>query len=121
MQQVGAKWLKAFFNSYAPRDYCAISAGTRPACQVNRIAVEAMKEAGIEISKNKSKIITEDMIRSSKKAVNMDCMDQSECPILFIHDVVDWGIEDPKGKPIEKVRQLRDEIEKRVREIAASL
>lgn len=112
---------EAFFNKYAPRGYRAISAGTRPASQINPLAIEAMREVGIDISKNKSKIITEDMIKSSAKAVNMGCMDQSECPMLFIHNVVDWGIEDPKGKPIEKVRQIRDNIEKRVKEIAASL
>ena len=67
------------------------------------------------------KIITEDMSRRSEKAVNMGGMDQSECPILFIHNLVDWGIEDPKGKPIEKMRLIRHDIERRVKEIAASL
>ena len=61
------------------------------------------------------------MIRESAKAVNMGCMDKSECPMLFINNVIDWGIEDPKGKSIEKVRQVRDDIERRVREIAESL
>ena len=61
------------------------------------------------------------MIRSSSKAVNMGCMDKSECPTLFINNAIDWGIEDPKGKPIEKVREIRDEIERRVKEIAESI
>jgi arsenate reductase (thioredoxin) len=113
---------EAFFNRrYAPKGYRAISAGTRPTSEINSVAVQAMHEVGIDISKNKSKIITEDMIRISTKAVNMGCIDQSECPTLFINNVVDWGVEDPKGKPIEKVRQIRDDIEKRVKEIAASL
>ena len=112
---------EAFSNKYTPRGYRAIGAGTRPACQINPIAVEVMKEVRIDISKNKSKIITEDMIRRSEKAVNMGCMDQSACPIRFIHNLVDWAIEDPKGKPIESVRLIRDDIEKRVKEIAASL
>jgi protein-tyrosine-phosphatase len=80
-----------------------------------------MKEVGINISSQKSKIITEDMIKGSEKSINMGCMDKSECPVLFINNVVDWGIEDPKGKPIEKVRKIRDDIERRVREIAESL
>ena len=80
-----------------------------------------MSEVGIDISHQKSKIITEDMIRSSAKSVNMGCMEKAECPMLFINDVIDWGIEDPKGKPIEKVREIRDEIDRRVREIAQSL
>jgi arsenate reductase (thioredoxin) len=112
---------EGFFNKYAPKGYRALSGGTRPASQINPLAVQAMHEVGIDISHNKSKIITEDMIRSSAKAVNMGCMDQSEYPMLFINNVVDWGIEDPKGKPIEKVREIRDDIEKRVKEIAASL
>jgi protein-tyrosine-phosphatase len=80
-----------------------------------------MSEVGIDISHQKSKIITEDMIRSSAKSVNMGCIERAECPMLFINNVIDWGIEDPKGKPIEKVREIRDEIDRRVREIAQGL
>jgi arsenate reductase (thioredoxin) len=113
---------EGFFNRrYAPKGYRAISAGTRPASQINPIAVQAMKEVGINISGQKSKIITEDMVRSSEKSVNMGCMDKAECPMLFINNVIDWGIEDPKGKPIDKVGEIRDEIERRVKEIAQSL
>jgi arsenate reductase (thioredoxin) len=113
---------EGFFNQkYAPKDYRAISAGTRPVSLINPLAVQAMSEVGIDISSQKSKIITEDMIKSSAKSVNMGCIERSECPMLFINNVIDWGIEDPKGKPIEKVREIRDEIERRVREIAESL
>jgi arsenate reductase len=113
---------EGFFNQkYASKGYRAVSAGTRPASQINPLAVEVMKEARIDISSQKSKILTEDMIKSSEKSVNLGCMDKSECPTLFINNVIDWGIEDPKGKPIEKVREIRDEIDKRVREIAESL
>jgi protein-tyrosine-phosphatase len=48
-------------------------------------------------------------------------MDKSFCPTLFIPNVIDWGIEDPKGKPIEKVREIRDDIDRRVRQLAAEL
>jgi protein-tyrosine-phosphatase len=112
---------EAFFNKYAPKGYHAVSAGTRPVAQINPVAIQAMRERGIDISKNKSKMITEDMIRSSLKTVNMGCMDKSECPMLFINNVIDWGIKDPKNKPIEDVREIRDDIEKRVKEIAKSL
>ncbi|HEX6280777.1 MAG TPA: arsenate reductase ArsC [Nitrososphaera sp.] len=114
---------EGFFNQkYAPKGYRAISAGTRPSSQINPLAVQAMKEVGINISSNqKSKIITEDMIRSSEKSVNMGCIDRAECPMLFINNVMHWGIEDPKGKPIEKVREIRDEIERQVKQIAQSL
>jgi arsenate reductase (thioredoxin) len=113
---------EGFFNQrYAPKGYCAISAGTRPVSQINTFAVQVMNEVGIDISNQKSKIITEDMIRSSEKRVNMGCIERAECPMLFINNVIDWGIEDPKGKPIEKVRGIRDEIESRVKEIAQSI
>jgi arsenate reductase (thioredoxin) len=80
-----------------------------------------MSEVGIDISGQKSKIITEDMIKASAKSVNMGCVEREECPMLFINNVIDWGIEDPKGKPIEKVREIRNEIDRRVKEIAESL
>ena len=113
---------EGFFNQrYAPKGYNAISAGTRPVSQINPIAVQAMSEVGIDISRQKSKLITEDMIRNSQKSINMGCIERAECPMLFVNNVIDWGIEDPKGKPIEKVREIRDEIERRVKEIAQSL
>jgi arsenate reductase (thioredoxin) len=113
---------EGFFNKkYAPKGYRAISAGTRPVSQINPLAVQAMNEIGVNISSQKSKIITEDMIRSSAKSVNMGCIEKTECPMLFMNNVIDWGIEDPKGKPIEKVREIRDEIDLRVREVAQSL
>lgn len=112
---------EGFFNKYAPKGYRAVSAGTKPAGQVNPLAVQAMKEAGIDIGRQKSKIITDDMIRGAAKAVNMGCMDRSDCPLLFLNNPVDWGVEDPKGRPIEEVRKIRDEIERRVKELAENL
>lgn len=116
---------EGFFRKYAPQDYEPISAGTRPSGEINLLAIEVMKEAGIDISKQKSKEITEDMMRNSVQIVNMGCMEREKeresCPSLFIHNLIDWGIEDPKGKPIEKVREIRDEIERRVSELAAEL
>ena len=113
---------EGFFNhQYSSKGYRAISAGTRPVSQINPLAVQAMSEVGIDISSQKSKVITEDMIKSSATSVNMGCVERAECPMLFINNVIDWGIEDPKGKPIEKVREIRDEIDRRVKEIAESL
>jgi protein-tyrosine-phosphatase len=61
------------------------------------------------------------MIRSSTLRVNMGCVEKEACPTLFINDVLEWGIEDPKGKPLEKVREIRDDIEQRVKQLAADL
>ncbi len=111
---------EGFFRKYAPKDYETISAGTVPTSQINPIAVEVMKEAGIDISSQKPKDLTEDMMRNATTIVNMGCMDNKYCPALFLPKVIDWGIEDRKDKPIEKVREIRDEIEKRVLEIIES-
>jgi protein-tyrosine-phosphatase len=51
----------------------------------------------------------------------MGCMDKNSCPTLFLHNVIDWDIEDPKGKPIEKVREIRDLIEVRIKELVTNL
>jgi arsenate reductase (thioredoxin) len=112
---------EGFFRKYAPRGYSTISSGTRPAGEINSLAIQVMKEVGIDISKQKSKIITEDMIKNSFIRVNMGCMDKESCPTLFIHNQLEWGIEDPKGKSIEKVREIRDDIEQRVRQLAADI
>ena len=96
-------------------------AGTKPSSEINPIAIQAMKEVGIDISKQKPKDITEDMMRNSTKIVNMGCMEKDWCPTTFVPNLVDWGIEDPKGKSVEKVREIRDEIEHRVRELTVNL
>lgn len=112
---------EGFFNKYAPREYEPISAGTRPVSQINPVAIQVMGEVSIDISKQKSKEITDDMIRNSSKIVNMGCIEKESCPTLFLHDLSDWNIEDPKNKPIEKVREIRDEISVRVKDLVTSL
>jgi protein-tyrosine-phosphatase len=111
---------EGFFRKYAPKRYETISAGTVPTSQINLVAVDVMKEVGIDISKQKPKDLTEDMMRNATTIINMGCMDDKFCPALFVPKVIDWGIEDPKDKPIEKVREIRDEIEKRVLEIVSA-
>jgi protein-tyrosine-phosphatase len=112
---------EAFFRKYAPRGYMTVSGGTRPAGEINPTVVQAMKEIGIDISKQKSKVLTDDMIIKADIRVNMGCIEKEACPTLFIHDLLEWGIEDPKGKSLEKVREIRDDIEQRVRQLAADL
>ena len=111
---------EGFFRKYAPKGLETNSAGTVPTSQTNPIAVDVMKEVGIDISSQKPKDLTEEMMRNATTIVNMGCMDDKYCPALFLPKVIDWGIEDPKDKPIEKVREIRDEIEKRVLEIIES-
>jgi len=112
---------EGFFNKNAPEGYRAISAGTKPVSQINPVVIEVMKEVGIDISNQKSKEITEDMMRNSFKTVNMGCMVKESCPTLFLPKLLDWNLEDPKGKSVEKVTELRDEIDQRVKELVAGL
>jgi arsenate reductase len=112
---------EGFFRKYAPESYEPISAGTKPTSKINPVAIQAMNEVGLDISRQKPKEITEDMMRNSTKIVNMGCMDKSFCPTLFIHNLIDWGIEDPKGKLIEEVREIRDDIEQRVKQLVTNL
>jgi protein-tyrosine-phosphatase len=110
-----------FFKKYAPKGFKSLSAGTKPVYKLNPIVVEAMKEVGIDISKQKSKELTDEMIRECDNVVNMGCMDKSFCPTIWLPKVIEWNLEDPKGKPIEKVREIRDEIEKRTKKLAAEI
>ena len=112
---------EGFFKKYAPEGFVPASAGTKPISQINPLVIQVMNEIGIDISKQKSKDLSEDMMRNSDKIINMGCMDNNFCPTLFIPKVIDWGIEDPKGKQIEQVREIRDEIERRIKELATDI
>lgn len=112
---------EGFFKKCAPNRFKTVSAGTKLAYQLNPMVVEVMKEVGIDISKQKSKELTEEMIRESYNAVNMGCMDKNFCPAIFVPKVIEWNLEDPKGKSIEEVRKIRDEIEKRIKELVSTL
>jgi arsenate reductase (thioredoxin) len=112
---------EGFFKKYAPKGFKVQSAGTKPGYQINPIVVEAMKEVGIDISKQKSKELTDEMIRESDSVVNMGCMDKNFCPTIWLPKVIEWNLPDPKGKPIEEVREIIDEIEKRVKELVSAI
>ena len=74
-----------------------------------------MREKGIDLSPNKPKLITNQMVQEADTITVMGCSAEGFCPAPLLNKVVDWEIEDPKGKPIEKVREIRDEIERKVR------
>lgn len=112
---------EAFFRKYAPAEFRAVSAGTNPSAQVNPIVVQAMQEKGIDLQNNMPKSLSGDMITNSTMTVNMGCMDRESCPALFVKDVLDWNIPDPKGKSIDEVRKIRDLIEQRVRDFCKTL
>ena len=100
----------------------ASSAGTVPSSRVNPVVVEAMRERGIDLSKRTPKVLTADMIKNARLVVTMGCSVEEACPRPMLaamqKKLVDWHLDDPKGRPIEEVRRIRDDIEKRVRKIA---
>lgn len=112
---------EAFFRKYAPQEFVASSAGTNPSNTVNPIVSQVMKEVGIDLDENIPKSLSNEMIDAATQAVNMGCMDKESCPALFLDDVLDWNISDPKGKSIEEVRKIRDEIESKVKNLIKTL
>jgi len=112
---------EAFANHYGKGKLLASSAGIMLADRVNPVVVEAMKEKGIDISTNKPKLLTTTMAEGADKIITMGCSVEKICPAPLLKNVKDWELEDPKGKPLEKVREIRDEIEKRVLKLIAEL
>lgn len=110
---------EAFAKKYANGAINVSSAGNKPAERVNPIVVEAMKEKNIDISQYKPKQLSLQMTQEVDLIVTMGCNDQGICPGPFFKPTIDWKLEDPKGKTIEKVRAIRDEIEKRVQGLIA--
>ena len=108
---------EAFANKYGTGKFIISSAGNKPAERVNPLVVEVMQEKGIDLSMNKPKLITAKMAMDSDLIVTMGCNDQGICPGPFFKPTIEWKLEDPKGKPIEKVREIRDEIERKVQRL----
>jgi protein-tyrosine-phosphatase len=100
----------------------ASSAGTVPSSRVNPVVVQAMQEKGIEIGSNAPKMLTAEMISQASLVVTMGCSVEEACPRPMLAQMqkklVDWNPQDPKGKPIEEVRRIRDEVERRVAELS---
>src|SRR5579885_252229 len=98
---------QAFFEQHAPADLRAESAGQAPAEAIWLNVVEAMREVGIDISARTPKKIELEMQLHADKAITLNC--QETCPYV-IGGVEDWDVEDPAGKPLEVVREIRDDI-----------
>ena len=113
---------EAFFNLLAKGKAKGISAGTQPADKVNPVVAEAMKEIGIDISGNKPKALTLEMVEQADRMITMGCGDDASalCPAKII-ETEDWALDDPKGQPLEKVRQIRDEVKVRVTKLLAEI
>ncbi len=98
----------------------SISASTIPDDKVNPVVAKVMLEKGIDISRNKPKLLTQEMIDGATRIITMGCSMDEACPAVFVPSE-DWGLDDPKGKPIEAVRKIRDEIETKVKALLATI
>jgi protein-tyrosine-phosphatase len=96
-----------------------LSAGSAPKDSINPIAVEAMAEVGIDISKNSPKVLTTGAVEQSDAVITMGCGDV--CPFYPGKRYEDWVLDDPAGQGIESVRVIRDEIKARVEALLAEL
>ena len=116
---------KAYFNRLASETGIpmqAESSGTEPAECVNVVVVEAMREVGIDISREEPSLMENDMVELAQRVITMGCaVDAEACPALLVRDVEDWRLPDPADKDISEVRAIRDEVERRVVSLVESL
>jgi arsenate reductase len=107
--QMAAAWFNALAD---PEKARAGSAGTQPGERVHPIVVDAMREAGIDLADNRPQRLTEELAREADLLVTMGCGDA--CPYVPGLEMDEWPLTDPKGRPIEEVRAIRDDIRGRV-------
>lgn len=110
---------QVLFERAAQGRHTAASAGTIPADRVHPEVVAAMSELGVDLSDRTPRALDRELAEQADVVVTMGCGD--ECPYIPGRRYIDWDLEDPKGLPIDEVRQIRDEIDSRVRELAAEL
>jgi arsenate reductase len=109
--QMAAAWFNALADATKVR---AISAGTDPGSRVHPEVLEVMREVGIDLGGEKPQKLTGDLAHGAHMLITMGCGEQ--CPVVPGLKRDDWPLEDPKGKPIERVREIRDDIRRRVTE-----
>ncbi len=108
----------AWFNALAaPEKAKGVSAGTQPGERVHPEVLVAMREVGIDLAHVRPQRLTDDLARTASLLVTMGCGEA--CPVVPGLRVEDWPLEDPKGKPIERVREIRDDVRRHVEELVA--
>jgi arsenate reductase len=110
--QMAAAWLRQLANPAKAR---SLSAGTEPGTRVHPEVLAAMKEVGVDLSDAQPQRLTDDLARGASMLITMGCGEA--CPVIPGLRREDWPLEDPKGKPIERVRAIRDDIRRRVEEL----
>jgi arsenate reductase len=110
---------EAFFNEFTGDRHKGVSAGSQPAENVNRYAVKAMEGVGIDINGAKPKRLTADLVEEADIVVTMGC-GENVCPIVP-KEVIVWDLEDPSGRSLEKVREIRDHISEKIQQLVEKL
>ena len=113
--QMAAGYLKALAGDRVE----VLSAGSEPKDQINPVAVEAMREEGIDITAEQPKVLTTEAVQDSDVVITMGCGDT--CPFYPGKRYEDWVLDDPAGQGVDAVRPIRDEIKRRVLDLLASL
>src|SRR4051812_26362326 len=107
--QMAAAWFNALANESKAR---AVSAGTEPGTRVHPEVLTAMREVGIELEGIAPKKLTDELAATATILITMGCGEA--CPVVPGLRRMDWPLEDPKGKPVERVREIRDDVKSRV-------
>lgn len=117
LQNAGrSQMAEAFFNEMAnPARARAISAGTSPGTHVHPEVVATMREVGVDLTRARPQRLTPDLARRADLLVTMGCGDA--CPVVPGLRVIDWPLPDPKGRPLEEVRAIREDIRMRVADL----
>ncbi|MDD5111521.1 MAG: arsenate reductase ArsC [Candidatus Altiarchaeota archaeon] len=111
---------EAFFNFYNKNPgFLGMSAGLKMTDTIKPYAIDVMKEKGIDISRQKPKMLTLDMVENAHKIYTMGCI--KSCPAAPPEKTFDWELEDPAGKPIEAYRKVRDDIEQKIKRLISEL
>ncbi|WP_051791727.1 low molecular weight phosphatase family protein [Amycolatopsis jejuensis] len=109
----------ALLHHHAAGRVAVRSAGSTPASEVNPAVVAAMTELGIDVSREFPKRLTTDAVDAADVVITMGCGDA--CPVFPGKRYLDWQLDDPAGLPVEQIRPIRDEIDRRVRALLAEL
>jgi len=112
---------EAIFNKLKPDGFRAISAGTKPAKEVNPLVVQVLREIGIDASDARPKPISTKIVAEAENIITMGCEASDFCPAGFLSTVKDWSIEDPKGKTLDEIRSIRDTIHDHVKQLLRQL
>jgi arsenate reductase len=110
--QMAAAWFNRLADGTKAR---GLSAGTQPGTRVHPEVLEAMREVEVDLSAAVPQKLTDDLARSASMLITMGCGEA--CPVIPGLRREDWPLEDPKGKPIERVREIRDEVRRRIEEL----